>query len=213
MRAAPSCGIMIVGPVADWKRRGAATPFRPGSNPGPGLQFPSQACAAPTVSAITAPRAPSGFAAPGRVARGLVLDLGIEFGADEDDRGREPHPHHQADHRAERAVGRVVVGEVRQVPGERGRDREPAKRGEHAADADPAPFRVRAATGRSDRAPRGRASRARTATGQRSSGSQSGLPFAANPTKASTSGSTTTAPIASSDQHDGAEREGQRDQR
>ena len=81
MRSGIDGGIMRFGPVADWKRRGAATPLRPGSNPGPGLQFSrrcalknlpveastktgslrTQLCAAPTVSAMTAPRAPSGL--------------------------------------------------------------------------------------------------------------------------------------------------------
>src|SRR5262249_16609487 len=35
------------------------------------------------------------------VAGGLVLDLRIELGAEQDDDGAQPHPHHQADCRAE----------------------------------------------------------------------------------------------------------------
>ena len=56
--------------------------------------------------------------ADGRIPRGLVLDLGIELGADQHDDGREPQPNHETDDRAERAVGRIVVGEIGEVPGE-----------------------------------------------------------------------------------------------
>ena len=38
MRRRTERGNNGIGPVADWKRGGAATPLRPGSNPGPGLQ-------------------------------------------------------------------------------------------------------------------------------------------------------------------------------
>ena len=83
--------------------------------------------ACPTVSAMAAPRPPRFSGADRGVARGLVLDLGIEFGAEQHHDRREPHPHHQADAGAERAVGRVVIGEVRQVPGEQRRAGEPGE--------------------------------------------------------------------------------------
>ena len=31
------------------------------------------------------------------------------------DNGRKPHPHHQADHRPERAVGCVVIGDIAEI--------------------------------------------------------------------------------------------------
>src|SRR5437764_2579358 len=37
------------------------------------------------------------LAADRAVARGLMLDLGIELRSDQDDDDGEPHPHHQAD--------------------------------------------------------------------------------------------------------------------
>ena len=76
------------------------------------------------------------------VVRGLVLDLGIELGADQDDTEREPHPHHQADRGAERAVGGVVVGEVCQIPGEQRGARKPGERRHERADAQPFPARL-----------------------------------------------------------------------
>jgi hypothetical protein len=45
-----------------------------------------------------------------------MLNLGIEFGADQHHNCGKPHPHHQAHHGAERPVGRVVVGEIAEVP-------------------------------------------------------------------------------------------------
>jgi hypothetical protein len=41
------------------------------------------------------------FLADRGIARGLVLDLRVELGADQHYDGRKPHPHHQADHCAE----------------------------------------------------------------------------------------------------------------
>jgi hypothetical protein len=59
-------------------------------------------------SAVLAPRRPDGvghdcataskrlFRADGRIVRGLMFDLGVQFGAEEDDDGGDPHPHHHA---------------------------------------------------------------------------------------------------------------------
>src|SRR5437764_2963902 len=47
-----------------------------------------------------------------RIARSLVLDLGIQLGANQHHGDGKPHPHHQANHRAERAIGGIVIREI-----------------------------------------------------------------------------------------------------
>ena len=54
--------------------------------------------------------------ARGRFARGLVLHLGIELGADENDDDRDPDPGHEPDDRPERSIGLVVAAETRDIP-------------------------------------------------------------------------------------------------
>ena len=71
-----------------------------------------------------------------------MLDLGVEFGAEQNHDGGHPHPHHQADGSAERAVGRIVIGEVRQVPRQQRRTRQPCDRREHASHRKPFPSRA-----------------------------------------------------------------------
>src|ERR1700738_3566195 len=53
-----------------------------------------------------------------RVLSRLVLDLPIQFRADQNYDGGNPQPHHQADCGPKRAIGRVVIGEVTQIPRE-----------------------------------------------------------------------------------------------
>ena len=55
------------------------------------------------------------FGAHRGVPRGLVLDFGIQFGSEQNDDRRHPHPHHGSDRRAERAVGGVVIGEIGEI--------------------------------------------------------------------------------------------------
>ena len=69
----------------------------------------------------------------GGVVCGLVLDLGVELRTDQHYNDRKPHPHHQADHRAECSVGGIVVGKIAEIPGEQRRHREPSEGGEDAA--------------------------------------------------------------------------------
>jgi len=70
-------------------------------------------CFAPTVSAMTAPRAPKRFLrADRRIARGLMFNLGIEFGTEQHDDGRYPQPNHETNDRAQRDNpdnGRVFI--------------------------------------------------------------------------------------------------------
>ena len=56
-----------------------------------------QPCAAPIVSAITAPRRPRGLSGPTAESRGLVLRLRVELRAEQNRDRRDPHPHHHAD--------------------------------------------------------------------------------------------------------------------
>ena len=50
------------------------------------------------------------------VADCLMFHLRIELGAEQDDDDRDPDPGHEADDRAERAIGFVVAAETRHVP-------------------------------------------------------------------------------------------------
>src|SRR6516164_4829576 len=52
--------------------------------------------------------------AGGGVLQRLPLDLRVQLGAEQNNDGRHPHPHHEADGGAERAVGGVVVAEFGQ---------------------------------------------------------------------------------------------------
>ena len=47
-----------------------------------------------------------------RIARGLMLNLGIEFGTEQHNNGQYPQPNHETDDRAERAIGSIVIGEA-----------------------------------------------------------------------------------------------------
>src|SRR5690606_27435328 len=60
------------------------------------------------------------------VACGLALHLGIQFSPDDDDDGGDPHPHHEANHGSERAIGGVVVSKILEVEREAPSDDEPA---------------------------------------------------------------------------------------
>ena len=55
------------------------------------------------------------------VLRRLQFKLGIDLGAEQHDVKGNVEPEHQHDHRAERAVELVVIGEVRHVERETGR--------------------------------------------------------------------------------------------
>jgi uncharacterized protein YlxP (DUF503 family) len=56
--------------------------------------------------------------AGGRFARGLMLHLGIDLGADQNDDDRDPDPGHEPDDRAERSIGLIVAAKIRHVPRE-----------------------------------------------------------------------------------------------
>ena len=71
-----------------------------------------------------------------------MLDLRIELAADENNHNREPQPSHEADDRADRAVGFVEIAKVRSVPGEKGGSSNPSGRRERAAWGDPLPPRL-----------------------------------------------------------------------
>ena len=78
--------------------------------------------------------------------RRRVLNLGVHLRTDENDEPRHVEPQHQDDGPAERAVGVVVVGEIRDVELEgqrRGSAREPP-RARHPGDPHPVLLRVRA---------------------------------------------------------------------
>ena len=51
--------------------------------------------------------------------RGGPIQLGVEFGSEKHDDGRDPHPRHHANCAAQRAIGSVVVAETCDVPGEK----------------------------------------------------------------------------------------------
>jgi hypothetical protein len=55
----------------------------------------------------------------------LLLDFRIQLAAEQNRNYRQPDPGHEADDRAERAIGLVVAAEVRDVPGEQDRNRDP----------------------------------------------------------------------------------------
>src|SRR5215469_5033878 len=86
-----------------------------------------------------------------------MLHLGVEFGADEDHRRREPDPDHESDDCPKRAIGLVIAAKVRGVPREQDRYRDPCDSGESAAPAHPSPLRFPAAWTKSvkDREPEG----------------------------------------------------------
>ena len=88
---------------------------------------------------------PAGPPPDRRVPRHLVFHLGVELGADQYDQSREPNPCHEADHRAERAVGLIVAPEIGDVPRERHGADYPGDRCERAPPCDPPPLRMLAA--------------------------------------------------------------------
>lgn len=95
---------------------------------------------------MAAPRAPNGFSpCTVEIARGLVFDFRIQLGTKEDHDAGDPHPHHEANAGAQGAVGSVIVGKFRKVPGQQARTDEPCDRREYAADAQPLPARFSAA--------------------------------------------------------------------
>ena len=94
------------------------------------------------VSAITAPRRPSGFSPPTvEILRGLMFDLGVQLAAEQDHNGGDPHPHHHADGGAERAVGCVICAKIGDVPRKQNRAHQPPEGRGGAADRKPLPAR------------------------------------------------------------------------
>src|SRR3984893_5751453 len=79
------------------------------------------ALAAPTVSAMTAPRVPSGWRPP--APRWSIATSTSS-----------------TPHRAERSIGRIVIGEIAEVPGKQRGTGKPCQRSEDTTDADPAPL-------------------------------------------------------------------------
>src|SRR5690606_4053776 len=67
------------------------------------------------------------------VARSLAFHLGIQLRSYDHDRARDPDPGHEADDRAEGAVGLVVRAEIRHVPGEEHRYEERDDEGENGS--------------------------------------------------------------------------------
>ena len=77
-----------------------------------------QDCALPTVSATTAPRAPSGLSLSAvDPTRSGVRSRHWLRAKQDHDRGH-PHPHHHADACAQRTVCRIVIGKIGQIPRE-----------------------------------------------------------------------------------------------
>src|SRR5216684_935312 len=74
-----------------------------------------------------------------------MFHLCIELGAHQNDDDRDPDPGHEADDRAERAIGLVVAAETRDVPREQGRSSETYDGSRYAAPGNPAPSRLGAA--------------------------------------------------------------------
>src|ERR1700704_2111830 len=81
----------------------------------------------------------------GGVSGGLMLDLGVNLGAHQDDNDREPHPDHKADDSPKRTVGGVVGSEIRDVPRQQQRAGNPNRPGNGAAPGNPAPSGMRSA--------------------------------------------------------------------
>ena len=74
-----------------------------------------------------------------------MLGFGIDLGPGQhDDRGK-PHPHQEADDRAQRAIGRVIAAEVRHIPRQQQGADNPDAGGNGAAPRDPSPLRPLAA--------------------------------------------------------------------
>ena len=68
-----------------------------------------------------------------------MLDLGVQFRADQDGEPRDVEPQQQNDDAAHCTVGGVVVREVREVKLEGERDDEPEQCADHGARRDPRP--------------------------------------------------------------------------
>ena len=87
-----------------------------------------------TWSATKAPRSPDRLRVPRVVScAGLQFELGVDLGAEQHDVERDIKPEQQHDHRAERAVDPVVIGEVRHIVREARRSDEPHDGGEYRA--------------------------------------------------------------------------------
>ena len=74
------------------------------------------------------------------VAFGLVLDLRIELGTDDDDDCGDPEPGHEAENGAERSVGGVVRSKRRDVPGEKAGGHQDDDHRQDRAGRDPPPL-------------------------------------------------------------------------
>jgi hypothetical protein len=73
------------------------------------------------VSAVAAPRPPSGFGCPMVVSSAVWCSIfEIQFGAAQHDDRRHPHPHRQSGGGAQRTLGCVVISEIRQIPSKGG---------------------------------------------------------------------------------------------
>lgn len=80
-----------------------------------------------------------------RIAHRLMFDLGIQLCTQQNNDRGNPHPHHDSDGRAERAIRFVVIGEAREIPGQQQRNDEPSDRSENTSEADPLPAGLAAA--------------------------------------------------------------------
>ena len=95
------------------------------------------------MSAIIAPRSTEGAIRSGRAVLGrLVLELGVDLGADQDRQRGELQPQHGDDHRAEGPVGLVIGREASRVGREGQRGDEPQDGGHDGPRRHPAPLRV-----------------------------------------------------------------------
>src|SRR6476620_1228382 len=73
-----------------------------------------------------------------RLQLATAFHLGVELRAEEQREVRDPQPQQKDDHSGQRAVGLVVVGELRNIETEYRRCDDPAQNGDHGTDADPA---------------------------------------------------------------------------
>ena len=81
----------------------------------------------------------------GGVLGRLVLHLGVDLSTCQNDDGREPHPHHEADHGTQRPVGGVIGAEIGDIPGQKERAHDPDAASDRAPPCHPTPLRPRAA--------------------------------------------------------------------
>ena len=78
----------------------------------------------------------------GRIRGGLMLELGIELGSEQQDVAREIEPGQRHHDRTERAVGRIVIAEIGDVDPETDRQRQPHQRREQRTRRQPYPARI-----------------------------------------------------------------------